>query len=164
MRRLLAFAALAIAGCARPVPLAGPVPEYVQLGELELSATVEQEGVDLMGSVDIMNTSREPVTLRYTGGCAVSLVLLPQSGRSARPRWDEFEWLRPHTDACRPDPLVLEIPPRTLARLLTPAVTSMQILGDSIPPGEYPAGVRLRMLQPRDTTLLLRANPVQLGS
>ena len=53
---LLALAVLA--GCApRTRPAAGPEPEYHRVGPLDIAAGVQQDGVDVMGMMDIMNTS-----------------------------------------------------------------------------------------------------------
>jgi hypothetical protein len=154
---LLALAVLA--GCAPRTRLsAGPEPEYHRLGPLDIAAGVQQDGVDVMGMVDVMNTSTQPVLLEYEGGCGLAVLV----GGTAS-LWDEALWWRDHPDICPTDPTTrLEIPARTMARILTPSVTTMQIAGDSIPAGTFPGSVRLRMLQPLDTTLVLPAGPVRL--
>lgn len=155
---------LALAACA-PRPVSAPAADdrtYLRVGALELSAVLEQDATDLMGSVDIMNLGSRPVLLEYEGSCAVAIVL-GRNGAQAR-RWDALEFWRRRPEICRPEPTRLEIPGRTLARILTPPVTQAQILGDSLPAGRYEGVLRLRMLQPRDTTILLPAGPVDIGS
>lgn len=155
---LLALALLA--GCApRTAPATGPEPVYHRLGPLELSAMLEQDGVDVMGSVDVMNTSGRTVLLEYEGGCEFAVLVGAGEGRA---HWDEALWWSTRPEICSTSSTRLEIPARTLARILTPVVTTLQIAGDSIPMGAYPAAVRLRMLQPRDTTLVLTTGPVRL--
>jgi hypothetical protein len=133
---------------------------YVHIGPLELSAYIDQEGVDVMGSVDIMNTSRGPVTVEYDAGCDLAIVM----GGEGAPMWDQAAWWRRNPGICPESGLTrLEIPGRTLARVLTPAVTTYQIAGDSIPLGTFPAAVRLRLSVPRDTLLVLPAGPVRLN-
>lgn len=163
MRRLklplLLLLAIA-AGCAQRGTRSAPEPVYLQMGPLELSASVEQDGVDVMGSVDIMNTSGRPVTVEYDGGCDLAL-LIPGAGR---PMWDQAVWWRANPDVCPTTSLTtLEIPARTLARILTPPMTTLEIAGDSIPFGTFPAAVRLRLLLPRDTTLVFPAGPLRLN-
>jgi hypothetical protein len=158
---LAAILALTVlGGCApRSGPGTGPEPVYLHMGPLELSATLEQDGVDVMGSVDIMNTSRQPVLVEYDGGC--ELAVLVTGGAS--PLWDQTIWWREHPGVCPTTTSTrLEIPGRTLARILTPAVTTLQIAGDSIPLGSFPAAVRLRLMSPRDTLLVLPTGPVRL--
>jgi hypothetical protein len=153
---LLALAVLA--GCApRTRPAAGPEPEYHRVGPLDIAAGVQQDGVDVVGMMDIMNTSSQPVLLEYEGGCGLSVVVGGTAGL-----WDEALFWRAHPDICPTTPTRLEIPARTMARILTPAVTTPQIAGDSIPMGTFPAAVRLRMFQPFDTTLVLPAGAVRL--
>lgn len=161
MKRISSVAlALALAGCAPRVQPGAFTPEYVRIGPLELSATIERDVGDLMGSVDIMNTSDRPVVVEYNGSCAVSIVLAAPGSES--PRWDAYRWWQAFPDVCRPAPLRLEIPPETLARVLTPPVNQDQILGDSIPAGRHPVALRIQLLQPEDTTLLLSAGTVEL--
>jgi hypothetical protein len=153
------LSALAVlAGCApRTRPATGPEPEYHRLGPFDIAADVQQNGVDVMGMVDIMNTTTQPVLLEYEGGCGLSVVV---GGTAVL--WDEARWWSTRPDICPTDPTRLEIPGRTMARILAPAVTTLQIAGDSIPMGTFPAAIRLRMLQPLDTTLVLPATPVRL--
>jgi hypothetical protein len=134
---------------------------YVRLGALELSATIERDAGDLMGSVDVMNTSGQSVSLHYQGSCAVA-ILVAGRGRD-RPRWDALTWWQSRPGICRPDPVVLDIPPKTLARILTPPVNQQEILGDSIASGSHTVALRIRIYQPTDTTLLLPAGRVELA-
>lgn len=159
MAALLALAL--IAGCApRGRPGSGPEPVYFRMGPLELSATIEQEGVDLMGSVDIMNTSGRPVTVEYDGGCSLAVLLPGETG----PLWDQAEWWLSRPGICpASSATTLEIPARTMARILTPSMTTMEIAGDSIPRGTFPGAVRMRMLAPDDTTLIFPAGIVRLN-
>ena len=154
------FALAVLGGCApRARPGTGPEPVYLHMGPLELSATLEQDGVDVMGSVDIMNTSRQPVLVEYDGGCGLAVLV---TGGST-PLWDQAIWWRGQPGICPTASTTrLEIPARTLARILTPAITTLQIAGDSIPLGTFPAAVRLRLMTPRDTLLVLPAGPVRL--
>jgi hypothetical protein len=153
------LSALAVlAGCApRTRPATGPEPVYHRLGPFDIAAGVQQDGVDVMGMVDIMNVTTQPVLLEYEGGCGLSVVV---GGTAAL--WDEALWWSAHPDLCTPGSTRLEIPGRTMARVLAPAVTTPQIAGDSIPMGTFPAAIRLKMLQPLDTTLVLPAGAVRL--
>jgi hypothetical protein len=162
MRRAAASAALALlAACARPP--AGPEPErdYQRVGALEISALVERDLADVLGSVDLMNTGRDTVRLEYAGQCAVA-ILLYEAGDGATPRWDSSAWWSAQGD-CPATPMTLDLPPRTLARVVAPLVQANRILGDSLPQASYRAALRLRLLQPRDTTLLLPAGDVHLA-
>ena len=71
----IALALVLLAGCAPRVQPGAFSPEYVRLGPLELSAAIERDIGDLMGSVDIMNTGDSAVVVEYNGSCAVSIVL-----------------------------------------------------------------------------------------
>ena len=85
MRRLAILALLA--GCARPA--AGPAPErdYQRVGPLELSAYVERDLGDVLGTVDVMNTGRDTVRLEYAGQCAIAVLVFDRTSPE-RPRWD----------------------------------------------------------------------------
>jgi hypothetical protein len=161
MRRAIPLGLALLAGCATGSRGTGPQPVYVRLGALELSATIERDAGDLMGSVDVMNTGDRTISLHYQGSCAVSILVADGEGEG--PRWDALTWWQSRPGICRTDPVVLEIPPQTLARILTPAVSEAEILGDSIASGSHPVALRIRILAPRDTTLLLPAGRVELA-
>jgi hypothetical protein len=159
-RRAALAAALLLAGCARPA--AGPEPErdYHRVGALELSALVERDLGDVLGTVDVMNTGRDTVRLEYAGQCALAILLFDaRSGE--RPRWDSSAWWAAQGE-CPAATTTLDLPPRTLGRILAPLVEARNILGDSLPLAGYRAVMRFRLVQPRDTTLLLPAGELLL--
>lgn len=133
--------------------------DYQQVGPLEISALVERDLADVLGSVDVMNTSRDTVRLEYAGQCALAVVLYDRT--AGRPRWDSSNWwaARGHCPAAS---MTLDLPPRTLARVVAPLLEAYDILGDSLPTATYRAALRLHLLQPRDTTLILPAGDLQL--
>lgn len=159
-RRLALAAALLIGACARPAT--GPSPErvYERVGPLELSALVERDLSDVLASVDVMNTARETVRLEYAGQCGLGVVLYEPAAE--RPSWDSALWWASQGD-CPSPPMTLDIPPRTLARIVAPLLETQRIRGDSLPGTSYRAAVRIRLLQPRDTTLVLPAGDLHLG-
>lgn len=152
--------ALVMPACARPA--AGPAPEreYERVGPLELSALVERDLTDVLGSVDVMNTGREPVRVEYAGQCALAIVL--HEPGAAAPSWDSALWWASRGD-CPTHPMTIDLPPRTLARIVAPLLEAERIRGDTLPGATYRAFLRVRLLQPRDTTLLLPAGDVHLG-
>ena len=153
---------LLLAACARPT--AGPSPErdYHRVGALEISALVERDLSDVLGTVDLMNTGRDTVRLEYAGQCALA-ILLYEDGTPGDARWDSSAWWAAQGD-CPAASMTLDLPPRTLARVVAPLLETRQILGDSLPGARYRAAVRIRLLQPRDTTLILPAGDVHLGT
>ena len=159
-RRAALAAALLLAGCARPP--AGPEPEreYHRVGALELSALVERDLGDVLGTVDVMNTGRDTVRLEYAGQCAVAILLF-DAPSAERPRWDSSAWWASQGE-CPAGTTTLDLPPRTLGRILAPLVEARSILGDSLPLASYRAVMRFRLVQPRDTTLLLPAGELLL--
>jgi hypothetical protein len=165
-RPLAVFLLLAAGGCASAARGAPEVDdrEYVQVGELELSAVIEQEAGEVYSMVEIMNTSDGTVRLEYPGPCAVSPTLFRPVGSTREAVWTAEAWGTANPMVCPPSPIQLDIPAGTLARLIAPILVQTELQGDSLPPGRYPTAVRFRMLQPRDTTLLLWSGEVQLGS
>jgi len=162
MRRGAAFAILlGVTACARPASAPAPEREYQRVGPLEISALVERDLADVLGSVDLMNTGRDTVRLEYAGQCAVAILLYDASGSGA-PRWDSSAWWSAQGD-CPATPMTLDLPPRTLARVVAPLLEAARILGDSLPRASYRAELRLRLMQPRDTLLLLPAGDVHFG-
>lgn len=134
--------------------------EYHQIGDLEFSATVEQDIESVYGLIDIMNPTRSPVLVEYSSGCAVAY-LVHQDGRTT-PSWESSRWWTGLQGSCPSEPMRMEIPAATLGRIMAPAVDPGIVLGDSLPAGSYQVAMRIRLLQPLDTTLILRAGPVQL--
>jgi hypothetical protein len=162
MRRIAAVAALlTLAACARPPVAPEPEREYLRVGALEISAVVERDLADVLGSVDLMNTGRDTVRLTYAGQCALA-ILLYDSGRTDAPRWDSSAWWATQGD-CPGPATTLDLPPRTLARVIAPLVEARSILGDSLPIADYRAALRIHLLEPRDTTLVLPAGDLPLG-
>ena len=154
--------ALLLGACARPP--AGPEPEreYHRVGPLELSAVVERDLGDVLGTVDVMNTGRDTVRLEYAGGCALAILLF-DAGGGERPRWDSSAWWGAQGD-CPSGTTTLDLPPRTLGRVLAPLVEARSILGDSLPLATYRAVVRFRLVHPADTTLDLPAGELVLDA
>ena len=155
------LAAALLSGCARPAPEPGPATEYLLLGALELSATVERDLWDVYGAVELMNTGGDTVRLEYASQCALAILVYRPAADRGR-RWDSSEWWQRRQGECPATPVRLDIPPLTLARVIAPAVDADAILGDSLPAGAYAAAMRMRLLQPTDTTLLLNAGEVEL--
>jgi hypothetical protein len=122
---------------------------------------VERDLSDVLGAVDVMNTGSDTVRLEYAGQCAVA-IRIHDADPDAAARWDSSTWWAAQ-GACPATPTTLDLPPRTLARIIAPLMEARRILGDSLPATGYRAAMRLRLLQPRDTTLLLPAGDVQLG-
>lgn len=162
MRTLLASVTLALlAGCARAAVQTPDDTEYHRVGALEISATVERDDFwDVFGAIDLMNTGRDTVRLEYEGYCGVAILMY--QGKRTVPRWDSTEWWTRRQGECPNGLMNLDIPPETLARIVAPAVDAQGILGDSLPAGSYAAAMRIRLLEPRDTTLLLSAGRIEL--
>lgn len=159
LRALVGLALVALAACAPRARLAVDESRYVRVGPLEISGFVEREMVDIFAAAQVMNTSRQPLEIAYAGACGVALVIYHPDRPQAAPAWDSE---RLGLGLCPPTPDRFEIPPETLARLLAPAFGSEEIRGDSLARGRYLAAVRLHLLHPRDTTLLLSAGPLDL--
>ncbi|HET8654774.1 MAG TPA: hypothetical protein VFL93_04625 [Longimicrobiaceae bacterium] len=168
MSALRAFAAAAIltalAGCALPATRTGPEPVYTRVGPLDLSATLDASGGQIVAAVDAMNLDHDSVTVVYPALCGISLVVFRPAAPD-RPVWDSARWIAPEpgdTTGCPRLSRRLVVPEQTLARLYMPVVAGVQVLGDSLPAGDYSAALRFHLLQPRDTTLLLPAGPLRL--
>jgi hypothetical protein len=155
MRRLAAL--LLLAGCARPAPGPTPEREYQRVGPLELSAYVERDLGDVLATVDVMNTGRETVRLEYAGQCGLAVILHD----AERQRWDSSAWWSAQGE-CPAATTTLDLPPRTLGRIIAPLLEARAILGDSLPLRSYRAVMRFRLVQPTDTTLLLPAGELDL--
>jgi hypothetical protein len=163
--RLGILSALAVlAGCApsvRHTLAENWSPDFRRLGELEVSASVERNSGEILGAVDLMNTGRDTVVLEYAGYCAIAILMYRESGQHGEPRWDSTEWWS-RTGDCPDRTLKLSIPPETLARVVAPVVDTRRILGDSLPGGSYYGAIRINIVQPFDTTLVLPAGLVEL--
>lgn len=151
-----------LAACAPALVSPEDTREYHRLGSLELSAVLEQDDQSLYGLIEIMNSSRQPVVVEYAGACGVGYLLYQEGG--VTPRWQSSRWWTALQGSCPETPLRMEIPGATLARIMAPALDPGIVLGDTLRAGSYEAAMRLRLLQPRDTTLILRAGPVRLDS
>jgi hypothetical protein len=159
VRRLGPLLALALlAACAPRSTRAAGETEYSRVGELELSALVQRDLSDVLGAVDVMNTSRDTVRVEYAGYCALAVLVYPEQGARG---WDSSAWW-PGQGDCPAGTLSLDLPPRTLGRIVAPVVLAQGIRGDSLPAGSYRAAVRIRLVQPRDTTLVLPAGQIEL--
>ena len=161
--RIMGVGALALlAACAPGAARAPVVPtEFHRVGALEVSAVVERNQTEVLGAVDLMNTGADTVRLEYAGYCALALLLYPAEPAARAPRWDSSEWWVRQGD-CPAGTFRVDIPPITLARIVAPVMDARQILGDSLPGGSYTGAVRLRIVQPRDTTLVMLGGRVRL--
>lgn len=149
-----------LSACAPAVTRAPAEKEYQRVGALELSATVERDRSDVLGAVDVMNTSGDTLRFEYEGYCALSLRFHVLAGRGA---WDSSAWWARQGD-CPTGTMSLALPPRTLGRIIAPVIQVPRILGDSLPSGSYATAVRIRLLTPRDTILVLPAGSIDLGT
>lgn len=153
--------ALLASACA-PAATARLTPtEYHRVGALEVSAVVERNQVEVLGAVELMNTGKDTVHLEYAGYCALALLMYPTHEGLGEPLWDSSAWWTRQGD-CPEGTLRVDIPPITLARIVAPVVNADRILGDSLPGGSYTGALRLRIVQPRDTTLVLLGGRVRL--
>jgi hypothetical protein len=163
--RLGILSALAVlAGCApfaRHALVDDHLPDLRRLGELEVSASVERNSGEILGAVDLMNTGKDTIAFEYAGYCAIAILMYRGSAERGEPRWDSTEWWS-RTGECPERTLKLSIPPETLARVVAPVVDTRRILGDSLPGGSYFGAMRINIVQPFDTTLVLPAGPVEL--
>lgn len=158
--------ALALGACARQAPAPeSPLPgeQFQEVEQLEFSATVERDQFDVFGAVEIMNTGADTARVSYLGYCELAILFYDPAGRPVSLRWDSSRWWIGQQAPCPNTPVRLDIPPQTLARLVAPAVGAGGVLSDSLPAGPYIPAMRLRLLHPRDTTLVLPADLVDLN-
>jgi hypothetical protein len=160
VKRLALVGLALLCACAPRVTRAPGEKEYFRVAGLELSATVERDRSDVLGAVDVMNAGDDTVRLEYEGYCALSLRFRPERGRGA---WDSSTWWARRGD-CPTGNVTLTLPPRTLGRIVAPVLQAPRILGDSLPAGAYTAAVRIRLVQPRDTTLVIPAGSIDLST
>lgn len=161
--RITGVGALALLAACAPAATRAPIvpTEFHRVGALEVSAVVERNQTEVLGAVDLMNTGTDTVRLEYAGYCALALLLYPAETAARAPRWDSSEWWVRRGD-CPEGNFRVDIPPITLARIVAPVIDAGQILGDSLPGGSYTGAVRLRIVQPRDTTLVMLGGRVRL--
>jgi hypothetical protein len=161
-RRIAGTGALALLAACAPAATRAPVPtEYHRVGALEVSAVVERNQMEVLGAVELMNTGADTIRLEYAGYCALALLMYPADAAIREPRWDSAEWWMGQGE-CPEGNFRVDIPPITLARIIAPVIETGRILGDSLPGGSYTGAVRLRIVQPHDTTLVLLGGPVRL--
>ena len=157
---LLLFAAAPACAARAPLPALDRPREYATVGALELSGVVERDGEAVYSMVEIMNTGSDTVRLAHPEACGVSLILL--STDSATLRWDLERWGQGQ-GYCSGRVSTMDLPPNTLARLFSPIVGEPDVRGDSLPGGDYASAMRIRLVEPADTTILLWSGPVRLG-
>ena len=116
----------------------------------------------LSGFLTIRNPTRSRIALEYAGVCHPSILVFADP--SSAPVWDQLRWWNSRPGACKWLPQLHIIDPGTFGLVRPHHVTEETILGDSLPPGLYEIAIRLRVLQPRDTTLIVSAGLHELGA
>ena len=122
-----------------------PVPGGVTLSEVGFEAQVE-----------LRNGGSAPFNGEYAGVCQVSLVV--ESADSPGRRWDQLS----HYGGCKWFPSALTLEPGG-SRSFSRSARIGEILGDSLPDGDYFVSVRVRITQPTDTTFFIPAGTVALA-
>jgi len=156
------LACLLALGCSSDEALLSPIGH--ELDRLRLEATFERNALgDVFGVATLHNLWPAPFSMEYAGVCAQSLLVYASASYSDPPLWNQLQYWNGRPGGCKWMPLTLVLPANGSRQIKTPAVAPTVIMGDSIPAGTYFLAVSIRMLQPRDTTLVIPAGPVQLG-
>ena len=141
MPRLLALLGFALAlGCAGATRSSDIIPPAGLRGiDFEPDvALLESFPVQLGGSVAVTNRRDLPVRLTFPRSCAARLRVYEEQGSRVAPVWDQAG-----TGACGVVPLTLDLAPGESRDLRLPIVSAREILGDSLPDGEYRVTVYL---------------------
>ncbi|HEX7049009.1 MAG TPA: BsuPI-related putative proteinase inhibitor [Longimicrobiales bacterium] len=133
-----AITLLLLVGCARtdmPTPSDDESPQRaLSVDGISYSAETrvqETFPVTLRTEATLTNTTNERRTVNLPGGCPVTLRAYRDANRSAPPAWDQAKDL-----ICTMQLAIVELDPGESRRFST-SVSAAEILGDSLPPGDY---------------------------
>lgn len=158
MKRACAVLGIGLAlGCAGATgPPRSIAPGGLRGIDFEPDLTVRNEfPVQLSGVIEVTNRRRTPVVLTFPRGCAARLRVYEEQGSRVAPVWDQRG-----AGSCAPGPLTLDLAPGASSALELPAVNAHDILGDSLPAGEY----RLTIyLEPDGQVIEVEAGRVDLA-
>ncbi|MGH7471515.1 MAG: hypothetical protein ACRENP_26485 [Longimicrobiales bacterium] len=119
------------------------------------ASTAQRASGSYYGVLTVGNATSSRAWLEFAGLCAPALLLFSQPSYGGEPRWDQS---RPPAMACKWVPHQLSIAQQDSGR----AVNTSDILGDSLPNGTYFGAVRVRILQPSATTIVIPAGVMTL--
>lgn len=128
---------------------------------LSLAATMQQSNGRISVQVSARNAGSTEFVGEYRGVCAVA-VLLWKSDED-RLRWDQFDWFNTRPGGCKWLVTPLRIPPDSEVEVSTRVVSPADVLGDSLPAGDYDVAVRLRLVTPFDSTFIVAAGRATLS-
>ena len=141
----------------------GPTPIAGGFEQLRFDAgVVRGSDAALTASLTIRNPTRSRIALEYAGVCHPSILVFADP--TAPPVWDQLRWWNTRPGACKWTPQLHVLDPNTRGLIRSASVSEAAILGDSLPPGLYHLAIRVRVLQPRDTTLVVSAGVHELGA
>lgn len=131
---------------------------------LRAEGVVERLSDDrLMGIASLHNPTDRPFVAEYAGSCAIALLAYDDPTYGGPPRWDQHRWQNTRIGGCKWFPGITEVGVGEVAKFATPGVSDSIILGDSLPTGAYWLAIRVRILQPADTTLVIPGGEVELS-
>ncbi|MGH7470959.1 MAG: hypothetical protein ACRENP_23675 [Longimicrobiales bacterium] len=137
-------------------PFLPPVSQHSFTGSTAIAPADWRYGMVTVGNPTTLKSVLEYVA----GACSPTLLLYGAADYAGAPRWDQSRVSRPAP--CTPFPQQRTILSNQNSYISTDPSALTEMLGDSLPSGTYYAAVRLRIVQPRDTTFIVRAGPLTL--
>ena len=129
-----------------------------ELASLALSAEFRPEGGRVRARLTVTNLTSRPFHGTYAGVCAVSTVL--RVAESETREWDQFRWFNSNPGGCKSMYRPLTVPPASSIDLPVHTNYAWEILGDSLPPGEYDGAIRIYFAAPIDSLVLVSSGRV----
>ena len=131
------------------------------LESLSLTAGVSWDSRGrLSGRLTAHNPTSTDFTGTYAGVCAVTAVFWQEDAQVLR--WDQLTSFNSRPGGCKSMLWPLHVPPDSAVDIPLHPMLRREILGDSLPAGEYNVGIRIYFAEPIDSLLIIPAGRVLL--
>ncbi|MDX1660962.1 MAG: hypothetical protein R3326_04150 [Gemmatimonadota bacterium] len=138
-------------------------PLVAPLETLSRSAILERPAAGEIRSVATFHNPTGTLFLgEYVGMCAVAILVYDDPTLGASPRWNGYRWQNTQPGGCKALRSIAEVRAGESHELTAWASDSI-ILGDSLAAGRYWLAVRVRFVEPADTTLVIPAGEMELS-
>ena len=153
--------ALVTAGCGAQALQRPQAERIAEPTRVSVAATMQQSNGRIAVQVSVRNAGRSEFVGEYRGVCAVAVLLWKSDDDQLR--WDQHNWFNTRPGGCKWMVWPLRIPPDSEVVVPTHVVSQADVLGDSLPAGDYDVAVRLRLVAPFDTTFIVAAGRAMLS-
>ena len=148
------------AGCAAQTPGAPDVGTAESAG-VSVAATMEQSNDRIVVDVAVQNTGASEFVGEYSAQCAIAVLF--SKADDDQLQWDQYDWFNSRPGGCKFLVLPVRVPPDSEVVVSTQVVFESDVLGDSLPAGEYDVSARLHIVAPFLRTFVVRAGRAMLS-